>query len=222
MSNINISSNYTEIIPKEFRDNPKSYFENYGVNIKSGEKIIDGQGKVREDPTAVKYFPNWQDNNRNVKSIVAKKVNTEKGKIRKSGDPFYEAKIMQYIKKQNIYHLQVSDVIAKVEQDGEYFIVMERITGRTWTEILSNYSESQILSITKQTKQIIEQLKQKYSNIGIVRNFDLKDMIFKIDEKGNVSDIIPTDWEKTKLIPEIAIPILDKIKKQTTHEEPCI
>ena len=75
---IHIDDQYDDFLPEKFRDNPQKYIEEYGKNIKSGEIKYHEDGSVREDPTASKFLPEWQNVQGEVVQPISKKVNLEK------------------------------------------------------------------------------------------------------------------------------------------------
>jgi hypothetical protein len=81
--------------PAEFLKAPVEYFEREGKNIKSGEIKYDDNGRVREDPSAVKDLPAWKNQEGKEIQVVSRRINVTKGKVGESGDPFYEYKILE-------------------------------------------------------------------------------------------------------------------------------
>lgn len=199
---IEIESGYENFFPEDFKENPIGYFKS-GQNIKSGEIIRDEKGMVREDPTAVKELPVWIDENGNKLQVIGKRVNVEKSRVGKSGNQFYEYEIMQIINKIN---LPCPKPIAKISQEDQYFIIMEKVGGFVWNEESelklkdAGYSDEDIKSLKVQAQVLLDELKQKFEQAGIIRTWALKDMIFDIDlENKKVNKITPTDWERTKI-----------------------
>ncbi len=74
---IEILGNYEKFFPDEFKKDPLHYIETYGINIKSGEKKFDEEGRLREDPDAVKDLPEWEKDGEKLR-LVAKLVNRKK------------------------------------------------------------------------------------------------------------------------------------------------
>jgi len=200
---IAIASGFEGFVPDEFKQNPIDYFENNGQNIKSGDIKRDETGRVREDPTAVKELPVWTDAGGQVLWTIGKKVNIEKGKIGESGDPFYEYKIMEAVRSAD---LPASRPIAKVKQQGQYLIVMEKIQGIGWhgENLLKfkekGYSDEDVENLEKQAETMMLELQQRFEEAGIIRGWKLKDMIYDIDiENKRIKGVIPIDWERTKI-----------------------
>jgi len=203
-SKIEIEENYQDFIPEDFLNNPVEYFEREGINIKQGEIKKDETGKVREDPTAVKDMPVWINHKNEELYTIGKRVNIEKGKIKESGDPFYEFNIMKKIKEKN---LPVATPIAKIEDKGIYLIIVEKIHGIRWSEKDAlklrekGYTNEDIEDLKSQAEKQMNELKDKFEQAGIKRGWKLKDMVFEIDfDNKKILNMIPTDWERTKVV----------------------
>ncbi len=200
---IEIEQAYKNFVPDEFKKDPIGYFKLKGKNIKSGEIKRDKTGRVREDPTAVRELPIWFDANGNELKTIGKRVDIRKGKIRESANPFYEYQIMELI---NDIGLPASKPIAKVEQAGNYLIVMEKVQGTSWYEknnlLLkeNGYTDEEIRNLEKQAEEKMAQLRAEFEEAGVKRSWKLKDMIFDIDiENKTIRKIIPVDWERTEI-----------------------
>ncbi|BCX15556.1 MAG: hypothetical protein KatS3mg097_448 [Candidatus Parcubacteria bacterium] len=200
---IEIDPDFNGFVPDEFMQNPIEYFEKMGRNIKSGEIKRDKFGRIREDPTAVKEFPVWRDAKGDELQTIAKRVNIKKGKIGESGNPFYEYEIMKIVRS---ISLPAPRPVAKVEQQGVYLIVMEKVPGINWHENNElelkekGFSDEDIENLKRQAEIMMVELQQRFEEAGIIRGWKLKDMIFDIDfENKKIRKIIPTDWERTKI-----------------------
>ncbi len=84
---------------------------------------------------------------------------------------------------------------------------MERIPGIRWSEKDNlnlkdrGYSDEDIAILMTEAEQKMMELKIQFEEAGIVRNWKLKDMVFQIDfENKKVTSMIPTDWERTKIV----------------------
>lgn len=201
--NIEIETGFQSFVPEDFQADPIKYFEEKGINIKSGEIQTNEEGKVKEDPTAVKELPVWTNSEGQKLSIVAKRVNVEKSQVGETGDPFHEYKIMEIAKE---FDLPAPKPIAKVEQSKNHLIIMEKVPGIRWVEkdmeILNRagLSEEDKRSLIAQAEKLMSDLEARFSEIGLIRKWKLKDMIFDIDlEAKLVRAITPTDWERTKI-----------------------
>lgn len=202
-ANVEIKSGYKPFVPAEFRDDPIGYFEREGKNVKTGEIKYDETGRVREDPTAVKDLPVWHGLEGNELNTVARRVNIEKGEIGKSGDPFYEYKVLELLRE---LRLPAAKPVAKVEQKNNRLIVMEKIIGIRWSEkdVLHlrevGYSDEDIKDLKSQAEEQMAELQSQFEKAGIIRGWKLKDMVFDVDVEGKrVRKITPTDWERTKI-----------------------
>jgi hypothetical protein len=199
---IEVKQGFTDFVPQEFFDDPSSYFENNGINIKKGEKKTDETGRVREDPTAVKDLPNWKNKEGQELAVVGKRIDITKGKTGESGDPFYEYKILEKLAE---LELPAARPIAKVEQIDINIIVMERIPGIRWSERDSlinekGFSKMEAKDLMIHAQQAMDDLKKRFDDAGIIRKWKLQDMVFQIDfDNKRVLSVIPTDWERTKI-----------------------
>ncbi|TRZ77204.1 hypothetical protein D4R87_03205 [bacterium] len=202
-SNLNIELGYEDFIPEEFQQNPIKYFENIGKNIKPGETQRDETGRVKEDPTAVKKFPMWEDSQNNQLQVIGKKVNIEKSMISRSEYPFYEYGIMKIV---NSIGLPTPKPVAKAESKEGYLIVMEKVKGINWFEKnelnlkSKGYNDADIDNLKQQAEIKMGELKERFDEAGIIRKWKLSDMVFDIDfENKIIKKIIPVDWERTKI-----------------------
>ncbi len=203
-SKVEIETGFAEFIPQEFLDDPAGYFEREGKNIKKGEIKYDESGAVLEDPTAVKDLPVWKNAEGAEIQTVGRRVNTAKGVVRESGDPFHEYKILERLAQ---IGLPAAKPIAKVEQAGTYIIVMERIPGLRWSEKDSlnlkekGYSDEDIAALMAEAEQKMSELKAQFDEARVIRGWKLKDMVFEVDiENKKITSMVPTDWERTKIV----------------------
>lgn len=203
-SKVEVELEFTEFIPQEFIDDPVGYFESEGRNIKTGEIKYDETGRVREDPTAVKDLPVWKNTDGAELHIVGRRVNTAKGAVGESGDPFHEYKILERLAQME---LPAAKPVAKAEQAGTHIIVMERIPGLRWSEKDSlnlkekGYSDEDIATLMTEAEQKMSELKARFDEAGVIRGWKLKDMVFEVDiENKKIISMVPTDWERTKIV----------------------
>jgi hypothetical protein len=201
---VEIESEFEDMVPDDFKRDPFLYFEMNGTNIKSGEVKYDEAGVIREDPTAVKDLPVWEDISGNTVHPVGKKVNTQKAMIGESADPFYEYKIMEYVRSKGF---PAARPIAKASRGNEHLIVMEKLAGVRWSEKDSlhlneqGYTKEDIERLISEANAMMEQLQSKFEEAGIKRGWKLKDMVFDLDiENKKIRAITPTDWERTKIV----------------------
>ncbi len=201
---VEVESEFVAFVPQEFFDDPAGYFEREGKNIKTGEIKYDETGRVREDPTAVKDLPVWKNAAGVEIQTVGRRVNTAKGAVGESGDPFHEYKILERLTQMG---LPAAKPVAKAEQADTYIIVMERIPGLRWSEKDSlnlkekGYSDEDIAALMTEAEQKMNELKVRFDEAGVVRDWKLKDMVFEVDvENKKITSMVPTDWERTKIV----------------------
>lgn len=200
---VEVEPGFSEFVPKEFLDDPSGYFEREGRNIKTGEIKYDEAGAIREDPTAVKDLPVWSNADGVVVETVGRRVNTTKGVVGESDDPFYEYKILERLAQMG---LPAAKPVAKAEQAGAHIIVTERIPGIRWSERGSlqlkenGYSDEDIEALVSEAEQKMSELKARFDEAGVIRGWKLKDMVFEVDVPNKkVLSIVPTDWERTRI-----------------------
>jgi hypothetical protein len=201
---VEVKPEFAIFVPPEFLDDPIGYFEREGKNIKTGEVKHDETGRIREDPTAVKDFPVWKSDEGAELHTVGKRVNTAKGAVGESGDPFHEYAILEKLFEMG---LPAAKPVAKVEENGTHIIVMERIPGTRWSEKDSlgldreGYSPEDIAALMAEAESEMNKLKARFDEAGVVRSWKLKDMVFQIDVRGKkIISIVPTDWERTRIV----------------------
>jgi hypothetical protein len=210
---IDVENGYENFVPEAFKADPFDYFERYGINIKPGESKFDEQGVIREDVSAVKYLPVWKDSNGLAIDVVAKRINPEKGRVRKENNPFYEYKIMEILTELGLPTIKP---VAKIESNGQFMIVTERAKGFNLFEInkmipelkAKGYTDDDLAELQKKALQQMDDLRKVFEEAGIYKDnsedhkdhWKIQDMIFDLDiENKQIRSIIPTDWEKTKI-----------------------
>jgi len=163
----------------KFIKEPIAYFKKYGENIKAGTTIYDENGKIKDDPNAVK----------NIKTlnIVGKHININKGQVLKSGYIFYEAIIISYAQACGLHGPNLIGIARNYDYN---LFFTEKING-----IRGNNLEEQLLPTAM---RLCEELRIQYEKKGLIRKFKMKDMIFDI-QNNQIIKIIPTDFERTKL-----------------------
>ncbi len=212
-ANIDIEKEFEDFLPEEFRADPFGYFDEHGINIKPGESIIDESGKVREDTSAVKYLPAWENPEGIKLETVAKRINPDKGRVRKEGDPFYEYKIMELLTQLGLPTIKP---IAKVESNGQFMIITERAHGLSIFDInkmipelkAKGYTDEDLKELKEKALKQMDELREVFEEAGIYKDnsedhkdhWKIQDMIFELDlENKQIISIIPNDWEKTKI-----------------------
>ncbi len=200
---IETEAQYASFIPQEFISDPVKYFEEHGKNIKSGEVRFKETGEIEEDLTAVKDLPVWVNEQGKELFTVGKKVNAEKSQVGKSGDVFYEYEIMKLATELG---LPCPKPVSRVEHGGVHILIMEKVQGFRWTDSdvqkikESGLTEEEIDQLKKQAEEMMNELRNKFEEVGIVRTWKLNDMIFELDIPNRVVvKITPVDWERTKI-----------------------
>lgn len=198
---VDIEPGFEGLVPEAFLRSPVSYFETHGVNIKQGEIERDDAGRIKEDPTAVKDLPVWEDASGRRIHPVGKRVNVEKGKVAKSGDPFYEVEIMKYVRSKG---LPAAQPIAKASEGNVHIIVMENVPGFRWsyrhTLKKNGWTDEEVDALHTLAEAQMLQLQKRFEAEGIIRGWKLSDMIFDIDtQTKTLRGMTPVDWERTKI-----------------------
>lgn len=196
---------YFNYAPIDFRNNPNKYIEENGENIKSGEIEFHENGSIKEDPTAAKFLPRWLNESGDILDVVSKKVNLEKNytktelNARRTIDPLLEYKMMCLCK---ILNLPTANPIGYTIQAKDIYIIMERISGLTWTKEDFQKLKEQGLSsggkemIRNQIEILMQELNEVFEKFGIFRKWKQEDMIFDFDiTNSQVTKITPVDWE---------------------------
>lgn len=200
---VQIEAEYADFVPVEFKEDPFTYFEKYGVNAKQGLIQRDQMGKIKEDPTAVKILPDWLNSAGEKVAVIAKRINPNKGKVKKYGDPLYEYKMLKIAKAAGF---RVAEPIALAQQENKTLLVMEKLAGFSWHEQdikklrEYGYSDEDLASIQSQAELLTADLSRRFAEEGIIRMWHLKDMMVDIDiENKKVRGVIPIDWERTEI-----------------------
>lgn len=201
---VEIESEFQSLVSDDFKHDPFLYFELHGINIKSGDIKYDEAGVIREDPTAVKDLPEWKNQQGFKINPVGKRVNIKKAMVGESGDPFYEYRIMKYVRS---IGLPAARPIAKASRGEDHLIVMEKLSGIRWAEKDSlhldekGYTKEDIEKLMSDVNNMMNELRIRFEEAGIKRGWKLKDMVFDLDiENKKIRAITPTDWERTKIV----------------------
>ena len=186
-----INDKFEKFIPDSFKTDPFTYFESHGKAFRSGEKLIDETGVVQDDPGAVRAFPVWKDGDKSL-HVVAKMVNKKKAKLLGYEDDLHEWKVLEKICEMG---LPCAEPIGWVEQNEEYLILTEKIEGLHF-ERFKDLDQS----IVSKFHEAMDELKKRFDDHGVERNWYLKDMVIQYDKDADsVTKIVPTDWERTKI-----------------------
>lgn len=120
-------------------------------------------------------------------------IETEKSSIGKSGIVFLEPMAMEYSKRMGV---PAPTVVGVDRDDTLALFATEKVPGQDGLDFIE-----QNLELKEQVELKIEELKNRYLNIGIKRQFDLKDMM--IDYKDGNLIITPLDFERVKYTPAL-------------------
>lgn len=187
-----IIDKFEKFIPDNFKTDPFAYFESHGKAFRTGDKLVDETGVVQDDPGAVRAFPAWRHGNESL-HVVAKIVNRKKAKQLGYDDDLHEWKVLVKICEMG---LPCAQPVGWVEQNGEYLILTEKIEGLHF----ERFKDLDPDTISK-FHEAMEEIKKRFEEHGVERNWYLKDMVVVYNkETGEVEKIVPTDWERTKII----------------------
>lgn len=200
---VKFEGEYEVLVPEEFKRNPFLYFESYGTPVKKGEIKRDEHGRVREDPTAVRYFPEWKNGEGSL-SIIAKKVNNKKGMLAETGEPLYEYNLLEYMRSLN---LPVPKPVGYAEGEQGAIFLMERVEGLPWSELQRlqemGWTHNDLEALLGEAKERMEELAKRFEQHNIKRSWKLKDMVFQIDQENRrLKGLVPTDFERTRILPQ--------------------
>lgn len=201
---VEILPGYANFVPAAFQASPFEYFDAQGTNIKPGETEYR-EGKVKEDPTAVRDFPIWQNEEGDELRVVAKKINTQKGQLKKGAHPFHEVEVMERVR---TLGLPAPAPIAKIQRGEQFLIVMERAKGMTTFDVALedgfqewSYDEDDKQTLKRSAEQAMADLQARFEKAGIRRKWKLTDMVFEVDfSQRKVIGITPVDWERTEIV----------------------
>jgi hypothetical protein len=199
---VEIEPGYEPFIPELFREQPVEYFESVGQNIKTVDVRWEDDTQPRVSSTAVKELPVWTDEQGKELHAVAKRVDSTKGHPA-SGDTFYEYRVIQTVHEAG---LPAPKLIAKAQQQGIGVFVMEKVEGVSWynkDELnldRKGYSNDEITELYSQAETMMNEMKAKFDQAGIAREWKLRDMIFNIDHsQKKILSMTPTDWGRTEI-----------------------
>lgn len=120
-------------------------------------------------------------------------IETEKSSIGKSGIVFLEPMAMEYSKRMGV---PAPTVVGVDRDDTLALFATEKVPGQDGFDFIEQNPE-----LKEQVELKIEELKNRYLDIGIKRQFDLKDMM--IDYKDGDLIITPLDFERVKYTPAL-------------------
>lgn len=200
---VKLKGEYEALVPEEFKRSPFLYFESHGIPVKKGEIKRDDKGRVKEDPTAVRYFPEWKDGERSL-LVVAKKVNDKKGMLAETGEPLYEYNLLEYMCSLD---LPVPKPVGYAEGERGAIFLMEKVKGLPWSELQrlqeKGWTQNELGTLLSNARERMEELAKRFEQYNIKRSWKLKDMVFEVDQENHrLNGLIPTDFERTRVVPQ--------------------
>jgi hypothetical protein len=196
---LEVESSIAPFLPPAFVADPMRYFDEYGKRVRRGTVVTyNAAGRVDDDPNAVRDFPEWSDPGGQELRVVCKRVNPTKSMVRRSGNPFYEYRIMQLVRELGFV---TARPLARLTQRDSYFFLTERVEGFRWVERRkSGFDDAACDGIRAEAEALIAPLEAAFLEIGIRRPWHVKDLIMTLDpDAQTVRAVIPIDWEETRL-----------------------
>lgn len=187
---IRIRQDYAQLLPKDFLDDPKSFFEQHGETLKSSK------GEVEYPDEEVVLFKLTDGT-----EIVAKRIELRKAKEAKK-----EFSILIAARKANLPTAEpVGFLSGKEDKDGSY-LLMKKIEGRSGRKFekelkeSGKYSEDQIRGIMQTVAEKNKQMAELFrETLKIDKRWRIKDTIIEFNEAtGEVESVIPIDWERAQ------------------------
>jgi len=187
---IRIRQDYAKYLPKEFLDNPKTFFTEHGELLKGSR----GEGEYPDEEVILFKLVDGTE-------IVAKKI-----ELRKAKEARKEFSILISAKKAGLPTAEpVGFLSGKEESDGSY-LLMKKIEGRSGRKFekelrqSGKYTEERITEImavvAEKNREMAELFK---TTLKIDKNWKIKDTIIEFNEEtGEVGSVIPIDWERAK------------------------
>jgi len=181
-----------------FVADPMKYFHEHGSAVRAGDVTYDEAGRITDDPTAVADFPVWRNHRGEEIRVVCKRVNRHKSGVRRSGDPFYEYRVLQLVRELGFV---TARPLARIGQRGDYFIVTEKVEGLRWVRRWDGgLKKSARARIRAEAETIMLRLEAALAGAGVRRPWNIKDMILQLDPGTYaVQAVIPVDWERARL-----------------------
>lgn len=191
-----IEQGFEDRLPSDFLSDPFAYVAQHGVQVKEGEPTIDDNQVVREDPTAVLDLPLGDT------QVVVKRVNSQKGEIKKRDNVYHEYEVMLEVIKRG---LKTAQPIAYIDGGTQQMFLMEALPGTRWIKQTKRllkkehgYSDEDLAFISYQIQEKATEMEKIYAEQGVFRNrWKEQDMIIDLDvERKRVLGITPIDWER--------------------------
>jgi hypothetical protein len=185
-------------LPPAFVADPMRYFDEQGVRVREGDVTRDEAGRITDDPTAVRDFPVWSNPRGEAIRVVCKRVNRNKSQVRRTGDPFYEYRILQLVRALGFV---TARPVGRIAQAATHFIITERSEGLRWVQRWdAGLKKIERDRIRAEAEVIMARLQAALTDAGIRRPWNIKDMILQLDaDTRAVRAVIPVDWEQAKL-----------------------
>ena len=185
-------------LPPAFVADPMQYFHEHGSAIQAGDVTFDEAGRITDDPTAVADFPVWRSRGGEEIRVVCKRVNRDKSGVRRSGDPFYEYRVLQLVRELGFV---TARPLARFRQGSDYFIVTEKVEGLRWVRRWdSGLKKPARPHMRAEAVALMLRLEAALADAGVRRPWNIKDMILQLDpDTYAVRAVIPVDWERARL-----------------------
>jgi hypothetical protein len=195
---LELDSSLEPFLPPAFVADPMKYFHEHGSAVQAGDVTYDEAGRITDDPTAVADFPVWRNRRGDEIRVVCKRVNRHKSGVRRSGDPFYEYRVLQLVRELGFV---TARPVARFGQGSDYFIVTERVEGLRWVRRWdSGLKRPARAHMRAQAEALMLRLAAALADAGVRRPWNIKDMILQLDPDTHaVQAVIPVDWERARL-----------------------
>jgi hypothetical protein len=206
---------YEDDDSQQFHAEPTPDFQelDFSTLEENAVEVIERDGKNLQRETERPVLENGvlptDDNSRIREIVLRRKDGTEIPMVSKRisltkvrFEPFEEFQILQRVQKEG---LPGPKPIATIEARGNRYILMEKVEGiplkKISPETLQKYfGQSDVQSHIDAIKVKVEELKQRYTQSGIIReDWDIKDLIASYNSETQEWTITPVDFEKTKL-----------------------
>jgi len=189
-------------------ENAVDSIELKGVNMQQKkEDLLLAEGKfISEDKSRVREISLKNKKDNQLVPVVAKRIRLNR--VRRS--PFEELEIMS---KAIALGLPAPEPIAKLEAGGNFYILMEKVSGFNFKNILKtpillkeimgeeNFDSSKIELYLGDIKKKIAELEIGYQEAGINRrdfSKDTQDLMISFERSKKEFIVVPIDFEKVK------------------------
>ena len=187
---IRIRQDYAQFLPREFMDDPKTFFEQHGQLLKSSK----GEGEYPDEEVVLFKLTDGTE-------IVAKRI-----ELRKAKEARKEFAILIGAKKAGLPTADpVGFLSGKEDIDGSYLLMkkLEGHSGRKFEKELresGKFSKDQIKGIMQTVVEKNKEMAELYrETLKIDKRWRIKDTIIEFNEEtGEVENVIPIDWERAE------------------------